>query len=257
MSSGFVSAGRINDETKQEGSSSSSLSAKHDTANDEAWRKVQQELAEARARKEESVREGNEGKSLYEVLMANKAAKQEAFEESIRLKNQYRALDDDEAEFLSTILEEKRKQEDAVKRETAEELERFRRQREEGEKVVWVAPGKKRKRAGGELLKGVKVRRTSSATADADADAEVDALAKSNEAKNDSTATRTAANATTPTSPETPTQKESKTAPEGKQASPSAGDKVPDTSATKSKPKPQPTAPIGLSLGYADSDEDD
>jgi len=68
------------------------------------------------------------------VLQANKAAKQEAFEESIRLKNQFRALDEDEVDFLDSVLESSRAKEDAVKQETAEQLEAFRKQRAEAEK---------------------------------------------------------------------------------------------------------------------------
>ncbi|KAK0619983.1 NEFA-interacting nuclear protein NIP30, partial [Immersiella caudata] len=47
-------------------------------------------------------------KSLYEVLQANKAAKQSAFEEANKIKNQFRALDDDEIDFLEGVREKKR-----------------------------------------------------------------------------------------------------------------------------------------------------
>jgi hypothetical protein len=111
------------------------------------------------------------------------AAKQEAFEEASRLKNQFRALDEDEAEFLDSVLESTRAEEDRVKRETAEGLEAFRRQQEEADKKVrrassgeqnveeasnaleeeqWAVAGRKRKRAKEkEGLKGVKIRRSS------------------------------------------------------------------------------------------------
>ena len=59
------------------------------------------------------------------------AAKQDAFEESIRLKNQFRNLDEDEIEFLDSVLESTRAKEAAVKRETAEQLGLFRQQQEE------------------------------------------------------------------------------------------------------------------------------
>ncbi|CAP65397.1 uncharacterized protein PODANS_6_9010 [Podospora anserina S mat+] len=42
-------------------------------------------------------------KSLYEVLQANKAAKQAEFEEKSKLKNQFRALDEDEIDFLDEV----------------------------------------------------------------------------------------------------------------------------------------------------------
>ncbi|RAH63947.1 uncharacterized protein BO66DRAFT_396570 [Aspergillus aculeatinus CBS 121060] len=89
-------------------------------------------------------------------------AKQEAFEEKIKLKNQFRSLDEDEVEFLDSILESTRAKEAAVKKETAEGLELFRRQREEAEKTLledtaadvvpaaegedWKLPARKRRR---------------------------------------------------------------------------------------------------------------
>lgn len=111
-------------------------------------------------------------------------AKQEAFEESIRLKNQFRNLDEDEIEFLDSVLESTRAKEEAVKKETTEQLDIFRRQQEEADKAImseavgvedtspvggippgesqWVINARKRKRAKGrEALLGAKVRKTS------------------------------------------------------------------------------------------------
>ncbi|KAF7585850.1 hypothetical protein BBP40_009972 [Aspergillus hancockii] len=151
MSSGFVSAG-----TDQE-----------PVERDDEWLRVQQELEEERRRKAELGRQDG-GKSLYEVLEQNKMAKQEAFEEKIKLKNQFRSLDEDEVEFLDSVLESTRAQEAAVKRETAEQLELFRRQREEAEKAAlevgsadvappaegedWKIPARKRRRDKKDLL---------------------------------------------------------------------------------------------------------
>lgn len=115
------------------------------------------------------------------------AAKQEAFEESIRLKNQFRNLDEDEIEFLDSVLESTRVKEEAVEKETKEQLDLFRRQQEEADKALldaagnnstvapatagsplaeegqWAVNGRKRKRAKEkEVLKGVKLRRSSS-----------------------------------------------------------------------------------------------
>ncbi|EFR03656.1 hypothetical protein MGYG_06652 [Nannizzia gypsea CBS 118893] len=153
MSSGFVSAGVEGEE--YEGS----------RPRDE-WLKVKQELEDNRQRRAtEGQQEG--GKSLYEVLQQNKAAKQEAFEESIRLKNQFRTLDEDEVEFLDSILESTRAKEEALQKETSEKLELFHRQREEAEKALldaesgnaaelagpaddgdnWAISGRKRRRA--------------------------------------------------------------------------------------------------------------
>lgn len=114
--------------------------------------------------------------------MKKPAAKEEAFQEANRLKNQFRALDEDEVEFLDSVLESTRAEEERVKRETAEGLEQFRRQQEEADKKArrgsegaqnaeegsptvedeWVAGGRKRKRAKEkEVFKGVKIRRSS------------------------------------------------------------------------------------------------
>lgn len=115
------------------------------------------------------------------------AAKEEAFQESIKLRNQFRNLDEDEVEFLDSVLESTRKKEEEVKKETSEQLDLFRRQQEEkdrellegGEEVdgkagsptagesqsAWAVNARKRKRtkendrAG---LKGLKLRKSSS-----------------------------------------------------------------------------------------------
>ncbi|KKZ57990.1 hypothetical protein EMCG_05542 [[Emmonsia] crescens] len=167
MSSGFISGGTIEDPTER----------------DDEWLKAQQELeAERRRKAEESNRD--DGKSLYEILQQNKAAKQEAFEESIKLKNQFRSLDEDEVEFLDSVLESTRVQEAALKRETREQLEIFHRQRHEAEKVLvgtsagdsksagavspldeeqWTISGRKRRRAKEkDAFPGVKLRKSSS-----------------------------------------------------------------------------------------------
>jgi len=101
----------------------------------DAWIKAQQEVEASKKPKPEKGQQ-DDGKSLYETLQANKAAKQAEFEESIRLKNQFRTLDDDEVNFLDSVLESERAKEDAVRRDTAEQLEEFRRQREAAEKSI-------------------------------------------------------------------------------------------------------------------------
>ncbi|PGH15596.1 hypothetical protein AJ79_02378 [Helicocarpus griseus UAMH5409] len=167
MSSGFVSGGTVEEPTER----------------DDEWLKAQQELeAERRRKAEEGKQDG--GKSLYEILQHNKAAKQEAFEESIKLKNQFRSLDEDEVEFLDSVLESTRAQEAALKRETREQLEIFHRQRQEADKVSvdtattdpksagaasppeeeqWTISGRKRRRAKDkDPFPGVKLRKGSS-----------------------------------------------------------------------------------------------
>ncbi|KAL8995673.1 MAG: hypothetical protein Q9169_004643 [Polycauliona sp. 2 TL-2023] len=172
MSSGFVSGGTTDQPIER----------------DDEWLKAQQEIeANRRSKEEEGRQEG--GKSLFEVLQNNKAAKQEAFEESIRLKNQFRNLDEDEVEFLDSVLESTRAREDAVKKETAEQLNLFRRQQDEADKASlnlttadttqssepvtgpqalaaesqWAINARKRKRVKDkEVLPGVKLRKSSS-----------------------------------------------------------------------------------------------
>ncbi|KAL3420795.1 hypothetical protein PVAG01_07240 [Phlyctema vagabunda] len=167
MSSGFVSGGTTDAPIERS----------------DEWLAAQQELEANRARKAAEARQ-SDGRSLFETLEANKAAKQDAFEEANRLKHQFRALDEDEAEFLDSVLERTRADEDRIKKETAEGLALFRRQQDEADKQArateglpegvespvaaeeqWVAGGRKRKRTKEkEVLKGVKIRRTSSTT---------------------------------------------------------------------------------------------
>ncbi|KAK5140543.1 hypothetical protein LTR04_002952 [Oleoguttula sp. CCFEE 6159] len=144
---------------------------------DDEWLKAQQEIEARRRQKEEESRQQG-GKTLFETLQANKAAKQEAFEESIRLKNQFRSLDEDEVEFLDSVLESTRAQESAVKKETLEQLDLFRKQQEEAEKAAlsdtkqqsppvkeeqWITSGKKRKKGREKEPRfGVKLRKSSS-----------------------------------------------------------------------------------------------
>ncbi|KAL9002022.1 MAG: hypothetical protein Q9188_005029 [Gyalolechia gomerana] len=170
MSSGFVSGGTTDNPLER----------------DDEWLKAQQEIEANRRRKEEEGRQEG-GKSLYEVLQNNKAAKQEAFEESIRLKNQFRTLDEDEVEFLDSVLESTRAREDAVKKETIEQLDLFRRQQEEADRALlnhttntstsreahspvndtstdssWAINARKRKRnKGNDVKPGLKLRKSS------------------------------------------------------------------------------------------------
>ncbi|KAK5164972.1 uncharacterized protein LTR77_009637 [Saxophila tyrrhenica] len=146
------------------------------TERDEAWRKAQQELEAKQMQKAEAGKQEG-GKSLYETLQSNKAAKQEAFEEANRLRNQFRSLDEDEIEFLDSVMESTRAKEAEVKKETLTQLEVFRRQQEEAEKAAqqagdagppaeagesWAASGPRKRKKGREgPIAGVKLRRTS------------------------------------------------------------------------------------------------
>ncbi|KAF2652871.1 hypothetical protein K491DRAFT_662984 [Lophiostoma macrostomum CBS 122681] len=248
MSSGFVSGGTIDDPAER----------------DDAWRAAQEELAEKRRRKDEAASQ-NDGKSLYDVLQANKAAKQEAFEEANRLKNQFRALDDDEAEFLDSVLEETRKKEAEVKKETLQQLDAFRKYREEAERralaeqnagspevedaqAQWLTGGRKRKKGekDGALLKGIKLRKASG-TADK---GEAKPVTMEKEEALKKTEVRPTATTSTGIGAGTSTREQSSLrfhAPKG------ALEKV--TLAGPASPKPSNT--LALGLGYTSSDEDD
>ena len=102
----------------------------------------------------------------------------------MRLKNQFRSLDEDEVEFLDSILESTRAQEAAVKKDTADHLEAFRKQREEAEKAMlgstssevapteeeeWTIPARKRRRdKGKDLLLPGKKRKASTTESNVD-----------------------------------------------------------------------------------------
>ncbi|KAG9241087.1 N-terminal domain of NEFA-interacting nuclear protein NIP30-domain-containing protein [Calycina marina] len=160
MSSGFVSSGTLDAPIER----------------DDAWLAAQKEIELKRAAKAAAAVPGNQ-RSLFETLEANKAAKQDAFEEANKIKNQFRTLDADEIEFLDEVLESTRKEEARVKKETQESLIAFRKRQEEVDKRArdeegaegweggddWAAAmGRKRKREKKEgLVKGVKVRRAS------------------------------------------------------------------------------------------------
>lgn len=120
----------------------------------EEWAAVQAQVDEDRRRRqqarEEAAAQGEAGggeKSLYEVLQANKAAKQAAFEEANKIKNQFRPLDDDEVEFLDGVRERRRAEEEELRRETEEGLRGF---RELQSKVVSAAAGEGVDAGGGE-----------------------------------------------------------------------------------------------------------
>lgn len=107
------------------------------------------------------------------------------------MKNQFRSLDEDEVEFLDSVLESTRTQEAAIKKETNEQLELFQRQRQEADQALldtstggktgetnaagagspteeetWATTNRKRRRAKEkEPFRGVKLRKASSSGA--------------------------------------------------------------------------------------------
>ncbi|KAF1911728.1 N-terminal domain of NEFA-interacting nuclear protein NIP30-domain-containing protein [Ampelomyces quisqualis] len=157
MSSGFVSGGTVDNPTER----------------DDEWRQAQAELEAARKAKADLAAQ-HDGKSLFEILQANKDKKQTEFEERARYKLHV-SLNDEEADYLDSLEEKRRKEEASVKKDTQERLEAFRRQQEEEaakalegdrtdapteEQVQWAAGRKRKKGPETSLLKGVKLKKT-------------------------------------------------------------------------------------------------
>ncbi|CCT62098.1 uncharacterized protein FFB20_14897 [Fusarium fujikuroi] len=173
MSSRFVSAGKIGSSGEiskdASGAESTPQQPLHNSAKSKEWEAVEQQLeAERKKREEQRIKAATGGgeKTLYDVLQANKAAKQAEFEEQTKLRNQFRALDDDEIEFLDEIRANKRAEEERVRQETEEGLKAFRERqkgdaaqgenagvKEEGES--WEI-GRKRKRTKEKDVKGLR-----------------------------------------------------------------------------------------------------
>lgn len=159
MSSGFVSGGTAGEEEER----------------DDDWRNAQRQIEEARRAKEDITRQ-QDGQSLFEALQANKEKKQAEFEQKARFQL-HNALDEDEADYLESLLMEKRRDEMRIKKETLEQLELFKNQQEEAERQIfevesvepskedpglWATMGRKRKKAPEDgLLKGIKLRKRS------------------------------------------------------------------------------------------------
>ena len=113
--------------------------------------------------------------------MRDAAAKQEAFEEASKLRNQFRPLDDNEVDFLETVKQKERNRTEAVRQETAEQLAAFRKEQAASEQDVdgnlvtttkagsekagdgslWATSKKRRKPQVDRDVKGAKTRRLS------------------------------------------------------------------------------------------------
>ncbi|OAQ72872.1 NEFA-interacting nuclear protein NIP30 [Pochonia chlamydosporia 170] len=163
MSNRFVSGGTIN--PTDSSPDAKEAAPREQLAKNAEWEAVQAELENDRKRREAERLKAATGeeRSLYDVLQANKAAKQAAFEEANKIRNQFRALDDDEVEFLDEVVAAKRKEEERVRRETEDGVKSFRerQRRTSGEGVVeedkeedWGV-GRKRKRRDRDKEKGV------------------------------------------------------------------------------------------------------
>lgn len=221
--------------------------AENEVDRDDAWKKAAAELEEQRRAKADLAKQ-HDGKSLYEILQANKDKKQAEFEEKARFKL-HNALDDDEADYLDSVLEKKRKEEASVRKETLEQLDLFRRQREEAERKAmeedsteptkgdsgqWAAVSRKRKKAqDSSLLKGVKLRKVSSAAEERKV---IDKARDENEPAHKATIN-------------SPTMMTDKTA---RDSEPAATTKPPSVSSPA-----KPLNALSLGLEYASSDDDD
>ncbi|KAK9421715.1 putative FAM192A/Fyv6 N-terminal domain-containing protein [Seiridium unicorne] len=188
MSSRFVSGGTIagdNANTQATPSSTSQSPPAASAAQSSAWEKAEAQLKadrQAREAARKAAVESGSGQSLYDVLQANKAAKQAAFEEAAKLRNQFRALDDDEVDFLEGMVADERRQAEEQRRAEEERLKEFRdAQKRKGsgtaeEDEVKIADNqvidewstgaaRKRKREKEPVIKGIK-RRVSEPTKD-------------------------------------------------------------------------------------------
>jgi hypothetical protein len=175
-----------------------------------------------------------------------------------RLKNQYRALDDQEAEFLDSILEASKKKEAEIQKDTLEQLDQFRKHKEELERQElvkantdkpvdedaeqWKLSARKRKKGpgvDGGLLNRVKLRKTSTSEG-------VDEAKKGDQSS------------TLEQSQNTSAQKNAKGDKVGsKEASTAPPPFKPATTAQSPPAVPtpkKPTNPMSLNLGYEDSD---
>lgn len=228
MSSGFVSGGTAGQEGER----------------DAEWKAAAQQLEDAR-REKEKLAEQHDGKCLFEILQANKEKKQAEFEEKARFKL-HNALDDDEADYLDSVLEKRRKEEANVRKETSEQLDLFRKQQEDAERTAleeegteapieggtqWAVTQRKRKKgAEDSLFKSIKLKKSNS-------------VAEATKAFNEKVSTSSAV-ANTPTA--TTTQATTKSS-----KSPSVA-KPPIAPPLASK-----SDSLSLGLGYASSEDED
>lgn len=104
------------------------------------------------------------------MLSCGTAAKQAAFEEQNKISNQFRALDEDEVDFLDDVRKKQKAEEEKVRKETEDGLKAFRERQkvggggEEAKEEASEQPseewgvGRKRKRVKDRDVKGVRRR---------------------------------------------------------------------------------------------------
>ncbi|KAL1693054.1 N-terminal domain of NEFA-interacting nuclear protein NIP30-domain-containing protein [Schizophyllum commune] len=94
------------------------------TRREEQWRAAYARLGQEPPPQHQE--EAYDGRSLAEKLAANRAAKQEEYEERTKLANQFRALTEDETAYLDTLREKREEEERMRKLEDGEELKSYR-----------------------------------------------------------------------------------------------------------------------------------
>ncbi|KAH7931112.1 hypothetical protein BV22DRAFT_30036 [Leucogyrophana mollusca] len=90
---------------------------------DEQWKAAYARLGQEPP--PQPVEDSFDGRSLAEKLAANRAAKQEEWEEKTKLANQFRALEEDEIMFLDSIREKQAEEERLRNLQEGEELMDF------------------------------------------------------------------------------------------------------------------------------------
>ncbi|GAA5944687.1 PSME3-interacting protein [Sporobolomyces koalae] len=90
----------------------------------EEWKQAYARIGEEPPKPQED--EVYDGRSLWEKLQENKSKKQEAFEEQLKFKNHFRALDEEEISFLDSMIDENNDEEQERQRLIKQELESFR-----------------------------------------------------------------------------------------------------------------------------------
>ncbi|PAV22452.1 hypothetical protein PNOK_0240900 [Pyrrhoderma noxium] len=114
--------------TSQPGTVGSRFVSQNDLDQAKARREEQWKAAYARLGQEpppQPTEDVYDGRSLAEKLAANKVAKQEEWEEKTKLANQFRALEEDEIQFLESIRDEEQRKALKRKHEDAEEVKGF------------------------------------------------------------------------------------------------------------------------------------
>ncbi|KAF3918536.1 hypothetical protein ABW21_db0208178 [Orbilia brochopaga] len=182
MSSGFVSSGQLDSSEPRKVEQDTDNGSPRELTGVDAWAAADAAVKAAEDAASASGLMGSQegGKTLYDVLQANKARKQEEFEEKLKFKNQFRSLDEGEIEFLDSVISEQRAAEEAKKKELEAQLDDFRRLQyeadhdpnavepaiqEEISSGTWAISGRrKRKKDKDAATSGLKLRKMSDGT---------------------------------------------------------------------------------------------